>query len=236
MIAFKKQDLEVVGDPFGTVFPPLPPPAGTGFDAREHALRALQRFISCLAFERRMPAGETSKRFQVPLDQIHIYQPDDIKDVGFPFAMGIRPSRGEHTNVDLGPPDVIEETKDVFGEGTILIERSTYNEQIALEVLGSKQAHRVAMVNGLEEALTMWENGILILRLSEYYDQLATFSLVASEYIDDDPVFKNRRRADLYVDMEVPEVSLVRYKPFRPESVIAVGPEVVVDDPIELDP
>ncbi len=229
MIGGLKKDPDVVGDPIGVVFPPMPPTTGTGFDAREHALRGLKRFMGALAFERKMAPNEAPKRFRIPAAEIHVYQPDDVKDVGFPFAIGIRPSKGEHVQVDLGPADVIDDTADVFGPGTILIERGTYCEQIAIEVLGSKHAHRVAMVNGLQEALTVWENGILILRLPDYYDQLATFSLVATEYIDDDPVFKNRRRADLYVDMEVPEVSLVRYKPFRPESVIAVGPEVVVD-------
>lgn len=236
MIAFQKRDPDIVGDPIGVVFPAMPATTGTGFDAREHALRALKRFIGCLAFERKMARGEPSKRFQIPMDQIHVYQPDDVKDVQFPFAIGIRPSKGNHINVDLGPPDVVDGSEDVFGPGTVLFERSTYCEQIGIEVLGSKHAHRVAMVAGLEEAITMWENGIMILRLPDYYDQLVTFSLVASEYIDDDPVFKNRRRADLYVDMEVPEVSLVHYKPFRPESIIAVGPEVVVDVRPELDP
>jgi hypothetical protein len=236
MIGFKPRDPNVVGPAFGDVYPPLGPLSGTGFNAREHALRALKKFMACLVFERRMADGKPPQRFMVPKEQIHVYQPDDVKDVQMPFTIGIRPSKGTHETVNLGPAAVSEDTRDVFGPGTVLIDRAEWDEQIAIEVLAPKHAQRVALVNGLEEALTMWEESYALrLKLPDYYDQVAAFELVATEFIDDDPVFRNRRRADLYVNLAVSEVSLVRYVPFQPEVMLKVGTEVDVEIDVQTD-
>lgn len=200
-------------------------------DARMYALRALRRFMGLLVFARPGDKPSGGKRgppvrFVVPFENIHVYQPDSIEDAGLP-GIGIRPARGRHEPYGLGPAQEIDGTADVYGPGTFLVRKSDWVEQIAIEVLGAEDATRTALKAGLEEALTNGETSYALrLRLPSYYDQIATFSSDEGEVLEDDPVFKNRRRADLYVTMTVPEVALVRAPDFEPSVDVDVTTEV----------
>lgn len=230
MIDYKPPDPDVVSLPFGDVYPPAPAPSGTGFSGREHALRALKRFMACIVFERRGARNQPPIRFMVPSTEINIYEPDDVKNVEMPFTIGVHPGLGSHEAFTLGPAAVDESTMDKYGVGTVLVDRSEYDEQIQIELLSSKHAMLVALECGLSEAFTTWQDSYALrLRLPDYYDQVATFELVTTQYQDDGGAFKNRRRCLLGVNMAVPEVSLVRYKPFRPETMQRVGVGIELD-------
>lgn len=210
-------------------------------DARSYALRALRRFLGLLIFARPgdKPQGGARGaplRFIVPFDNIHIYQPDSIEEAGLP-GIGIRPARGRHEAYGLGPAQEIDGTQDVYGPGSFLVRKSDWVEQIAIEVLGAEDAMRTALKAGIEEALTNGEESYALrLKLPAYYDQIATFSSDEGEVLEDDPVFKNRRRADLYVTMTVPEVALVRAPDFDPSVVTDVGVNVDTSLPVETNP
>jgi hypothetical protein len=214
---------ELVGDQFDAAAIPTR-------DARTYALRALRRFMGLLIFARpgdKPPGARRGPplRFVVPYENIHVYQPDNITDAGLP-GIGIRPARGRHEAYGLGPAQEIDGTADVYGPGTFLIRKSDWVEQIAIEVLGAEDAMRTALKAGLEEALTNGEDSYALqLRLPAYYNQVATFASDEGEVLEDDPVFRNRRRADLYVTMTVPEVALVRAPDFDPSVVVEVTAE-----------
>lgn len=213
----------LTGIPFGKVYPPEPPPAGLpDKDAREHALERFADFISLLVFQRTGSIGGKPISFRVPRESVHIFQPDDVKDLTFP-CIGILPGRGVHESYGLGPPVMLDDTVDLFGKGTVLVRQSDYTETIVVEVIGAKHAERRAIVAGLKEALRAVDDSYATrMILPDYFDQVAEFSLNDSQYIDDDHAVRNRRRAHLFVDLVVPEVFLVRYREFRPEVAVEV--------------
>lgn len=210
-------NLLAFGVPMGTVWPPRPPRPLNDKDAREQALERLAEFISLLVFRRTMEPNVPPRGFQLPRDRIHVYQPDDLKDVEFP-AIAFLPGRGMHVPQGLGPPLPMEDTQDVYGAGTVLVKQSDYVETFTIEVLSAKHAFRRAIVAGLKQALRSTDTTLSTdLSLPGYFDQVARFWLDESTYIDDNPeVVKNRRRAHLFVELTVPEVFLIDYVELRP--------------------
>lgn len=202
------------GTAFGRVYPgPASPPFDVR-DARTHALRTLRRFISLLRFQR---VGETPDglpiAFQVPETMIHVYQPDDVENHGPKPGIGFLPGRATHESYGLGPPEVLDDTADRFGDGLVLVRRSDHVETIPVEIVVAKDAERQGVLAGLKAALQMDDKSqALRLICSSYFDVVASFRLDESESIDDAGADLNRRRAHLYVLLVVPEVTLVRYR------------------------
>lgn len=213
----------LTGVPFGTVWPPKPPPRGLpDKDAREHALKQFKLFVSLLVFNRPGNINEPPIPFKVPEDSIHIYQPDDVKTAEL-AGIGILPGRGVHQEYGLGPAVVLEDTVDVFGQGTVLVRESEYTEVFTIEIVAAKHAERTAIAAGLKEVLRYADDSYAIrLRLPGYYNQVASFSLNESMPIDDDHAVRNRRRAHLYVELTVPEVFLVWYRLLQPRIDLEV--------------
>lgn len=204
------------GQAFGDVSP-VPGPASPPLqhkDARWHALATLRRFVSLLNFRRTgdLPEGAT-ERFRVPEESIHLYQPDDVKLWGGKPGIGFLPGRATHEAYGLGPPEVLEDTADQFGDGLVLVRRSDHVETLAIEVVVPKAPERDGIVAGLKEALQLDDRSqALRLVCRSYFCQVASFRLDESEPIDDASATDNRRRAHLYVLLQVPEVALVRYR------------------------
>jgi hypothetical protein len=204
-------DLLAFGRPLGTVWPARPPRPLPDKDAREHSLEVLREFISRLVFRRTMEENVEPQGFQVPLDRIHIYQPDDPKEAGFP-SIGFLPGRGFHESYGLGPPLPVENTVDVFGPGTVLVRQSDYVELFTIEILSAKHAVRRAIVAGLKTALRANDSSLSTdLKLANYFDQTARFWLDESTYMQEAAAVRNRRRAHLFVELRVAEVFLVDY-------------------------
>lgn len=222
----------MVGDAFGRVRYADPSPPLQRRDARERALRTLQRFISLLVFSREgdVPGGEPV-RFRIPEDRIHVYQPDDVRQRSQQgSSLGILPGRARHEAYGLGPSEVLEDTADQFGDGLVLVRRSDHVELVGIEVFTAKHPERQGVVAGLKEVFGMDDrSGALLLTCDDYFDQVASFRLDESEPIDDPDGTLNRRRAHLYVLLQVPEVALVRYRG------MTVLPEVVAEKGLDLD-
>lgn len=201
------------GLPIGRVFqgPPSPPLATA--DAREQALRVLALFISRLVFTHEPDvAGSPPVRFSVQRDHVHIYQPDELVQAPARDGIGVLPGRADHVPYGLGPSVILDDTADRFGQGTVLARRGDHVETIGLEVVAAKHPIRLAIVAGLKAALTLDAgSGALRLRLPDYYCLVASFVLMQSEQLDDEDAALNRRRGHLFVQMTVPEVTLVRY-------------------------
>ncbi len=186
----------------------LPVPLPT-HDARSFALAQLKRYVASIVFRRPMAPGEPARGFKVPVDQIFTYQPDDLVDAKVP-SIAFLPGMGDHEIVGLGPAAVDESSGGRYGPGTWLIRLGEYTEQFTIEVLAAKHAIRRAMVAGLVATLRGGQaSSALNLKLPDYYDQVATFTLGSSEYVDDPEVAKNRRRARIGCSLVVPEVRLI---------------------------
>jgi hypothetical protein len=190
------------------VYPPMPAALLPDKDARDYALAKLREYLCALVFQRTGDVNGPTIPFSLPKDSIQIQQPDDIKNLPLP-GIGIIPGRGVHESIGLGPPVVIESSKDIAGPGTALLRNGDYVEPVTIEVWGSKSAERRALVAGLKSALRASDGsyGIYLL-LPEYYNMTAEFALNESQYIDGDEVSRNRRRAHLMVTMRVCEVTL----------------------------
>lgn len=216
------------GTAFGRVYPgPASPPFDT-HDPRDHALRTLKQFIALLRFQR---VGETPDgppvTFHVPEDFIHVYQPDDVLEHGPKPGIGFLPGRATHESYGLGPPEVLDDTADRFGDGLVLVRRSDHVETVPVEIVAAKQPERVGILSGLKTALQMDDKSqALRLVCSSYFDTVASFRLDESENIDDAGATVNRRRAHLFVLLVIPEVTLVRYRRTLviPEQIVERGP------------
>ena len=185
-------------------------------DAREFALERLKEFIQCVVFRRTLDAGQEPEAFRLSEKRIHIYQPDDIVTLA-PPSIGIVPSRGTHESFGLGPPSICEDSKDVYGQGTVLVIQSEYKELIGVEVWGDKHALRRGMIAGLKQVLRISEQSYALrLSLPAYFDRTVTFALNDSEYIEEPDTARNRRRGHLFLEMTVPEVLLVDYVLLKP--------------------
>lgn len=202
------------GSSFGRVYPGPVSPSLQHRDARGEALRTFAQFISLLRFTR---TGETPEgppiRFTIPAKNIHVYQPDDVQLHDALPGIGILPGRAQHQDYGLGPAVMLDETADLFGPDLVLIRRSDHVETLAIEVVVDKAPVREGVVAGLKEALQMDDKSqALRLVCPNYYGLVASFRLDESESIDDADGTLNRRRAHLFVMLQVQEVSLVAYR------------------------
>jgi hypothetical protein len=217
------------GTPYGAVEGPgfAPHQPLPHLDARERALDTFAEFVSRLVFQRTGDVGKGGRTiaFRVRRDDIHVYQPDSPLE-GPPPAPGIGmlPGRAVHEPYGLGPPQVLEDTVDAYGLGTVLERQGDHVETFAVEVVASKQAERVAVVAGLKSAFRIGDSsGALRLVCRGYYDRVASFRLDESEQVDDQDAARNRRRGHLYVQLHVQEVQLVRYRLIVPRVAVEVA-------------
>lgn len=226
----------VVGGP-QPVWPPREAQRLPDYDARNAALMAFKEFLAELIFQRSGENGQTVP-FKVPPQNIHIYQPDDIKDAGLP-GFGIVPALGTTESQGLGPAPVDEDSYEDFGLGTALVSQGDYTEAFVLECWGSKQAERRALVAGVKTVLRMdQESWTLRLKLKRYYDQVATFALQDVQYVDGDEVARNRRRTLMTIVLTVPEVAIENVNPMlEPRFLVCVEDPsaVAVNDPPSVD-
>lgn len=200
------------------VLPARPRPPLPDRDARDYVLQRLRKFLSVLTFQR-SGGPEGNFAFKVPIQNIHIYQPDDVTNAKMP-GFGIIPGQGVHEPFGLGPPEPLEDTFDLYGPGTALVHKSDYIERIGIECWGSKHAERRALIAGLNEVLRSNDSSYALrLKIPAYYDQVAELSLDETAYVDGDEVARNRRRGTLYVKMQVPELALANFNLMRPELI-----------------
>lgn len=220
----------IVGRWFGQVYPAKEPAPLPAADARDHALRRFREFLAALVFSRKGDAPGSTISFRVPIDSIFVDQPDDPQRLAFP-AISIVSARGDHDTYKLGPFELQDDSFDVYGHGTALLEQGWYEEEFTLEVWGNHPADRLALLAGIKAAMRMSQRSYaLILTLPSYYDQTAQFSLEASQSVDDPSVILGRRRAQLYIALGVSEVLLVNAATLQPAVVVQV-----VDATGELD-
>lgn len=208
-----------VGSEFGVVETvigeraPVPLPA---VDARTFALRELRKFISLLVFNRPGRKGGKLESFTIEPKNIHLEQPDHVKDMRFP-AIAFIPGRGRYETFGLGPARLDESTYNVYAPGTALVQIAEYTEMLTLEAWATKIPERRAIIAGLETVLGSFDNSwSLTLRIPNYFNRTATFSLAERQNIDEPDNVRNRRRAHMFIELTVGIVRLVNVTDLTP--------------------
>jgi hypothetical protein len=199
----------LAGQTAGTTFPrPF-----QDVDARHVALETLKTYFSLLIFTRPGAVGEDPIEYSIPRSSIETEWPGETKNGDMPFpGIGFNGGEGEHETYGLGPPELIEASADVYGPGTVLIALAEYNEELMIEVWADSRAQRRSIVAGMLEAfMPLQDTSSLRLKLPDYYDRVARFCYVGPRYVDDPEVVRGRWRAQLRVELTVPEVALVGY-------------------------
>ena len=199
-------------------------------DSRTHALLRLRQLLSLVTFRRTVAPGDPEgEAFRIPLSQIHEEMPDDIQEL-VPPAIGFLPipGPGVHDSMGMGGLDVLEETKDMYGPGTVVVRYGELIEPFTIEVVAAKKSHRRAVVAGLQQILRLVEESrTLRLTLPDLFNSIADFELTDTLYIDDPYVAQNRRKAHLHVTLTVSEVFLASGIPeLQPSVTVDVGLDV----------
>jgi hypothetical protein len=234
------------GNPFGSVVPKRSTQVSAVYDGRTAALRILRRYISELTFYR--TAGKDLLgnvkdpiAFQVPERDIHVEWPDDEEEMRLP---GIAFLAQEPANYDpIGMTSkVIEDSKDVYGQGTALIWMSEHVENFVLEIWTETKQQRRSIILGLETALSPIEqmSGIRFI-MPDYYGQLVCFELQTKEIVDDDTGVILRRRAKLIVQLRYNVVALYPINELNPQTYVVVDADEQTGQPLgdpdqEMDP
>lgn len=217
--------------PIGAVFPPRTDAPGLpDKGAREVALRRFADFLSRLPFMRTMRGPP--QPFLVPRKQIHVNQPDSVVGASggtkLPTIAFLTSTADETDSGWLGPADIIDGTEDLYAPDTALFYLGWHTENIPLEVVAAKPATRRAIVEGIKQVLRSADgSSSLTLSLPDYFDQEATFTLLASEYIEDQDAVRNRRRGHLTIQLSMPEVMLANaltLVPFAQVTTLDTGP------------
>lgn len=215
---------------FGRVTPrnkdrPLP-----AYDPRSHALNRFADFLAALEWSRMGNIGKPDISYKIPRDDIYTEQPDDPASLNFP-CIAFLSARGLHDQYALGPSQTIEETYEQFGRGTVLIHQGEYIETFMVEVWGSHIADRRSVLAGIEAVIrTNERSNALQLTLPTYFNRVASFSLIDSQYIDDPDVVRGRRRGQIAVELRVPEVLLVDAITMRPCLCVEVVDDLCGQD------
>lgn len=221
--------------PIGVVFPPrLDSPNLPDKGAREVSLRRFCDLLAALPFMRTM-AGP-AQPFTVPRDQIHINQPANVSGapdgVRLPYLAFLTSSADESPDDSfLGPAIIDDDTADVYAPGTAVFWLGSHVEELQLEVVAASRSVRRAIAEGIKQVLRSSDDaGVLRLNLPDYFDQTAEFTLLGSQYTEDQDAVRNRRRALLRIQLYVPEVMLANAVDIQPFVTALTTTTVLVAD------
>lgn len=227
-------DLVYAGSSGKLVLAPLPTK-----DPRTLALEQLKAFLLLITFRRTVAAGqEEGQPFRLKASQIHVEAPDDAgsgTDADLPTIAFIG-GTGSHVQDDLGGVNFFEETYGIAGPGTAVARLGEYVEPFILEIVAASKADRRALVAGLQRVFRLInESNSLYLKLPQLFDTVANFDLTSSiPVLDEVYADQNRRKAQLFITLTVPDVYLARGIPLlKPSISLELGTEVEVS--VEVD-
>lgn len=203
-------------------------------DGRTAALRVLRLYLSELVFFRSGGAGRPPKAFRIPATDIFIERADDEAMARSP-SLAVLPGRATYEAIGLGAY-CDEESRDVYGKGTVLWWMSEYTETVTLVAQGSSRAERRALAAGIEQAMSPTETMYgLRFTMPEYYGQLVCFSLGWRENDDGDEAGLNRWKVRFEVEMRFTNVTLQPYVQLEPEVVALVDHDEGIGEDVVLD-
>lgn len=206
--AFLKKNLGAQYSVFGDIFPPKAVVPFLPIDGRTAALHVLRDYVCNLVFQRYAGPNVPPTQFTILPANFNIEWPDYVKDEVFP-SIAIVSSRADYDVIGL-VSYIEEDTIDLYKPGTVLQWQAEYVETINLEIEVSKKSERRAILAGLETAFSPTEQmSGLRFKMPEYYDELVCFTLMRREVMDVPDSARNRRKAQLEMQMRFNIVSLV---------------------------
>jgi hypothetical protein len=226
----------------GNVFPVRPDPGVQPVDGRTIALHWLADYVASMTFARLGQAGAAGPPgvtgppvpFSVPRANIYTEDPGPEVDViEFP-AVAIMGGVAENPDAGFVPsPD--ESTKDVYGQGTVVVPLYRHLERIRLQCWSSELPELRGMVMGIERAMSPTEGRTgIVVALAGYYGQPARLTLAGTEWPQEAAAIRNRRWAFVDVDLELLVVTLVNYVAMNPFTVVDVEIPATSDPRVPL--
>lgn len=223
----------LLGTPWGAVFPPkaaIPFPA---IDGRTAALHVLRDYVCSLTFWRYAGPTKPPTPFQIQSKNFHVEWPDHVADLVFP-SIAIVHSRADYDVIGL-VSYVEEETQDVYAPNTVLQWQAEYVETINLEIWCAKKSERRALLAGLETAFSPTEQASgLRFKMPEYFGELCVFTIMRREIMDEPDAARNRRRAQIEVEMRFNIVALVNVVDAKPVIKVNVDADIDTGLPVSL--
>lgn len=225
------------GVPWGEVFPSKANPPPLAIDGRTAALRVLRDYTCALQFYRENAPGLPPIPFKVDPANFHIEWPSATQAILFP-AIAVYTARADYNVIGL-VSYVEEDTRDVFAPGTVVQWQAEYVETINLEVWAETKGQRRGLLAALETAFSPTEQmSGLRFDMPEYYNEKVCFTLMRRELMDSGDSGRNRRTAQLEIEMRFNIIALVNYVPLIPQVAINVDvdqsdnlPVDILDDP-----
>jgi hypothetical protein len=214
--------LRAGGSPWGSTFPPKANPPAPASDGRTVALDVLGDYVTALNFYRAGSVGGQPSRFNVPRKNFFNEWPDDVQTMPFPCFVVVH-ARGKYRAIGL-TTYVEEDSRDLYGQGTVVQWQGEYIETIQLEVWTNTVAERAAIRSSVETALSPVEqmSGVRF-RMQGYFDELVTFTLNDCYVMDDAGSARRQRRMQFGIEMRFNVVALVNYQPLIVVSKANVG-------------
>lgn len=183
-------------------------------DARGAALDALRDYLAGIDIV--YPNGRTG---QLASDDIYVSASDDQggqSALHLP-ALGIAGGQADDELIQVGPPEIDDDTWGIAGPGTALAWIGEHRERATLEIWATDDDERRAVMRALRRAFRPADGmGTLVLPLPKYWNQIARYQLGGMQVIDDADAARNRVRALLFVDFEVAVVELIGAVKMRP--------------------
>lgn len=198
-------------------------------DPRNAAALVLRDYLASLEFRR---WGGDAPDTLFKLRHVHEEWPEPSVELDYPVA-SIVDSGNTPMDAHALVPTCLEETRDVFGEGTVLWKLAEASIMFQIDFFTDDAPTREAIAAALPSAFNpdIDERAGVILRGScHYYDRSIRATLEGFRRMDyEGSIYPRERRLMTQVRCDLDVVSLRCYTVFSPRvNVVAVGPEVVV--------
>jgi hypothetical protein len=223
----------IQGQLWGEVFPTKANPPPQSIDGRTAALYTLRDYVTALTFYRYAGPSAPPIPFSIPPSRFYVEWPDSTVDETFP-SMAIVQSRADYDTIGL-VSYIEEDTVDVYGKGTVLQWQAEYVETINVEVWASKKAERRAILAACEIAFSPTEqmSGVRFM-MPLYFNELVCFTLTRREIMDNPDSARNRRSAQLEIEMRFNVVRLVNALTLQPVVKVNVDVDMDTNLPVDL--
>jgi hypothetical protein len=229
-------------DPFGEdVFPRRENLLPLSKDGRTVALETLRMYLADLTFRRPGGRDKQSKatlppiEFKIPESRIYVEWPDDEVELELPAIALLGEAQADYDSIGL-TNYVDESSYGKYSPGTVVTWMGEYVENFALEIWAETRQQRRAMLVGIEQALSPFQQMAgLRFRMPDYYDQLCCFALQSRQIMDDEDAAQVRRKAKMVIELRYNCVAAVNVEPMTPTVAIEVDVEGDDITPIELD-
>lgn len=204
------------------VWPPQSPPLSGHFAARDRALTRLLDYLAQVTWRHTGSSknGEPIE-FQIRRCYMFLEQPEAEIELGFP-AIAVMQGKNAPFAPTLGTPTILEDTHNVYGKDTVLVQVGELYEDVILDCWFDTRAQRRAVHAGMEGGVLHTNQGPLYLTLPDYFDRVVSFEYQSAQRFDGDAAVRNRRELQITLSMRMESVFLVLTRELDPRGMLEV--------------